>query len=256
MVESPELPASLKYRGHGLSITRTCSNSAPLASTILYTFLARDLRLRKDRMRKSIFLALLALTFTFIGCEQTKTPPAESKPAPQAAEYETGRAAFQKLYVAARGFAPDVRPYRLQSLYTKDAPVQEGKAGIWSAQFASAARRSIKAYTWSGMSGEDMPERGVSHGTEDTYNPSNSSTRVWDIAFLKVDSDGAFKTAQEHGGEALTKKDPKQPVVYLLDWDPAKNELVWHVIYGTDQNDAKLRIAVDASSGIFLGKEH
>ncbi len=205
-------------------------------------------------MRKLIPVVLLALAL--IGCEDKKAAPtAETKPAPQAPEYQTGRAAFQKLYVAARGFAPDVKPYRLQSSYTADSPAQEGKAGIWHAQFASTARRSIKAYTWSGLSGENMPERGVSHGTEDTYNPSNSSTRVFDIAFLKIDSDKAFKTAQEHGGEALTKKDPKQPIVYVLDWS-SKNQLIWHVIYGSDPNDAKLRIAVDASSGEFLGKEH
>lgn len=208
-------------------------------------------------MRKLTTLAILALTFTFIACEsKPAAPAAENKPAPKAPEYETGRAAFQKLFVAARGFAPDVKPYRLQSIYTPDSPAQEGKAGIWSAQFASAARRSIKSYTWSGVSGENMPERGVSHGTEDSYNPSNSSTRVWDIAFLKIDSDKAFNTAQEHGGEALTKKDPKQPIFYVLDWDSTRNQLIWHVIYGNDQNDAKLRIAVDASSGEFMGKEH
>lgn len=208
-------------------------------------------------MRKLISLAVLALVVTLVACEEKKAAPAaETKPAPQAPEYETGRSAFQKMYVAARGFAPDVRPYRLESIYTADSPAQQGKAGIWSAQFASAGRRAIKAYTWSGLSGENMPERGISHGTEDSYNPSNSSTRIFEIAFLKIDSDQAFKTAQEHGGEALTKKDPKQPVVYMLDWDPSKNELVWHVIYGTDRNDAKLRIAVDASSGAFIAKEH
>ena len=207
-------------------------------------------------MRKLISLAVLAIVVIAVGCDDEKTSSATAKPAPAAPEYQTGRTAFQKLYVAARGFSGDVKPYRLESSYTADSPADQGKAGIWHAQFASAARRSIKAYTWSGLSGENMPERGVSHGTEDSYNPSNSSTRIFDIAFLKIDSDQAFKTAQEHGGEALTKKDPKQPVVYVLDWDPSKNELVWHVIYGSDRNDAKLRIAVDASSGAFIAKEH
>ena len=200
-------------------------------------------------MKHLLAVGVLALTFALIGCE-------DKKPAPQAPQYETARAAFQKLFVAARGFSPDVKPYRLQSSYTPDSPALEGKAGIWHAQFASEARRAIKSFTWSGVSGENMPERGVSHGTEDAYNPSNSSTRVWEVVFLKVDSDKAVKVAQEHGGEALTKKDPKQPIVFLLDWNPGKNQLVWHVIYGTDPNDAKLRIAVDASSGEFIGKEH
>jgi hypothetical protein len=78
---------------------------------------------------------------------------------------------------------------------------------------------------------------------------------VFDLAFLKQDADKAFKVAQEHGGAALLKKDPKQPVYFVLDWN-GKNQLVWHVIYGESRNDAKLAIAVDASSGAFLEKEH
>jgi len=210
-------------------------------------------------MRKILVLSVALLsTMLFNACEgkkETPAPAAETKPKVEAPEYETGRQAFQKLYVSARSLAPDVKPYRLQSIYTPDSPVAEGKAGIWSAQFASASRRLIKSYTWSGLSGENMPERGVSHGTEDTYNPSNSSTRVFDLAFLKQDADKAFKVAQEHGGAALLKKDPKQPVYFVLDWN-GKNQLVWHVIYGESRNDAKLSIAVDASSGAFLEKEH
>ncbi len=186
--------------------------------------------------------------------EQPKEQAAESKPKAEAPEYETGRQAFQRLYVSARAFAADVKPYHLQSNYTPDSPVTEGKAGIWSAQFASPSRRSIKAYTWSGLSGEGMPDRGVSHGTEDTYNPSNSSTRVFDMAFLKVDSDKAFKVAQEHGGAAILKKDPKQPVFFILEWN-GKNQLVWYVVYGDSRNNAKLTVSVDASSGAFLAKE-
>jgi hypothetical protein len=203
-----------------------------------------------------VFIALIGISM-FTGCESKKetATPAESKPKAEAPEYATGRLAFQKLYVSARAFAGDVQPYRLQSIYTADAPVDKGKAGIWSAQFASASRRSIKSYTWSGVSGENMPERGVSHGTEDTYNPSNSSTHVFDMQFLKIDSDKAFDEAQKHGGEALIKKNPKQPVFFLLEWSP-KNRLVWHVIYGENRNDAKLAIAVDASSGAFIEKEH
>ncbi len=61
--------------------------------------------------------------------------------------------------------------------------------------------------------------------------------------------------AQKHGGEKLTAKDPKQPVIFVLDWDAAKNELVWHVIYGSSPDEAKLRIAVNATSGDFLRVE-
>ena len=208
-------------------------------------------------MRKlSSICVIVLVALLFVACEEKQpAKSAETKTENQAPEYRTGREVFQKLYVSARGFAPDMKAYRLESSYTPGSPVEQGKAGIWFGQFASAARRSIKSYTWSGLSGPNYPDRGISHGTEDTYNPSNASTQVFDIAFLKVDSDKAFQVAQEHGGAAIMKKDPKHPVTFLLDWNGRKNELIWHVIYGTDRNDAKLKIAVDASSGRFVEKE-
>jgi hypothetical protein len=212
-------------------------------------------------MRSTFVAVILLSALLLVSCssnkpvEKSSAPAAEQKKS-QPNEYKTGQQAFQNLFVSARSFAPDVKPYRLQSLYTEGAPVQEGKSGIWSAQFASASRRGIKAYTWSGISGEGAPDRGVSHGTEDTYNPSNTSTQVFEPAFLKIDSNKAFDEAQKHGGDKLFKKDPKQPVFFIVDWNPKENELIWHVIYGTNRNDAKLAIAIDASSGLFKHIEH
>ena len=99
---------------------------------------------------------------------------------------------------------------------------------------------------------EGAPEQGVSAGTEDTYNPRNSATQTFDIAFWKVDSDKVFATAQEHGGAKLLKATPDMPIFYLLDWSPKSNQLVWHAMYGGTGLDVRLRVAVDASTGNFL----
>jgi hypothetical protein len=214
-------------------------------------------------MRK-LTLAILSLAFV-IGCssepkqpasEKTDTTAVPKKTEQEAPEYVTGRTAFQKLYVSARAFAGDIQPYQLDSTYTKGSPAKEGKAGIWRAGFASPSKRAIKAYTWSGLSGEDMPDRGVSHGTEDTYNPSNSSTQVFDVQFLKVDSDKALDEALKHGGKKLMDKNPDQPVIYQLRWNGRENKLEWHVLFGADRNDAKLRVVIDASTGRYIGLEH
>jgi hypothetical protein len=170
-------------------------------------------------------------------------------------QYETGRTAFQKMFLAARGWAPDARPFRLQSQFSPEAPTAEGKAVLWRASVASPARRMMKLFAWSGMVGPDAPEQGVSFSAEDSWSPGNSSTVPFDIAFLKVDSDKAYEAAQKNGGDKLTKKDPKQPVTFLLEWDASKSQLVWHVIYGENPTEAKLRIAVDATSGEFLRVE-
>jgi hypothetical protein len=211
-------------------------------------------------MRKTT-IPCIALLCLLAGCSSSdKTfggnesrPPA--KPAAKQAQYETGRTAFQKLYLSARQWAADVKPFRLQSQLAADAPTNEGKSGLWRASFASPAKRSMKLFVWSGLVGPDAPEPGISFSAEDTWNPNNASTRVFDFEFLKVDSDTAYSVAQKHGGEKLTQKDPKQPVFFVLDWDVSKNQVLWHVIYGSSQDEAKLRVAVDASSGEFVRVE-
>lgn len=209
---------------------------------------------------KKLLLGILALGL-LAGCSSepekaASTGGAKPAPAKPANDYQTGRLTFQKLYVTARAWAADAQPFRLESQYTKGAPVAEGKAGIWRASFASPQRRTAKSYLWSGTASEEQAlERGISPGLEDTFNPSNPSTHPFDLAFLKVDSDQAFQVAQAHGGKELLKKTPDQPVFFTLDWDSLDNRLVWHVAYGEKRSDAKLTVAVDASTGAFLKVE-
>lgn len=197
-------------------------------------------------MRK-LFVAILALAFLAACSSEPSKPATAEKPQPKSPEAITGESALYKCYVPARGWAPDAQPYRVESENTGDFKGRDGKAGSWRIGFASPARRSVKSYTWS--NGE------VSPNVEDTYNPSNVSTQVFNIQFLKVDSDKALEAAQKHGGDQLLEKETDTPILYLLDWNQQKNELTWHVIYGTDRDHAKLRVAVNASSGEFVRVE-
>ena len=113
----------------------------------------------------------------------------------------------------------------------------------------------MKMFVWSGLTGPDAPEPGVSFSAEDSWSPANTSDRVFNLGFLTTDSDKAYQVAQKNGGQKLTTKDPKQPVFFVLDWDASKSQLVWHVIYGSSRDEAKLRIAVNASTGEFLRVE-
>ena len=202
-----------------------------------------------------IALALLVSCSPEKKAESQPASQPAAKPAAKEAQFETGRTAFQKMFLAARLWAPDVRPFRLQSQFTSDAPTAEGKAGLWRASFASPSKRMMKLFAWSGLVGPDAPEQGISFSAEDSWSTSNSSTVPFDIAFLKVDSDKAYEVAQKNGGDKLTKKDPKQPVIFQLAWDASKNQLVWHVLYGENPTETKLRIAVDATSGNFIRVE-
>ncbi len=209
-------------------------------------------------MKKSIFsLGIMMLALAVLaGCNSgPSTPAAEQKPQPKPPEIVTGRTAFQKLYVAAHGWGRDAQPYRLESQVTKEANGRDGKSAVWRAFFASALQRGVKPYIWSGVEADDAPSRGISPGSEDTYNPNNSNTQIFDIAFLKIDSDKALETAEKHGGDKIMEKNPDMPVFYVLDWNRMTNELVWHVIFGPTRDNPKLNVAVNASSGVFLRVE-
>jgi hypothetical protein len=204
---------------------------------------------------KKLLMAMLALML-MAGCSSEPSQPAQTqKPQPKPPEFLSGRAAFQKLYIAARGWARDAQPYRIESAPTADSKGKDGKAPVWRAFFASALQRGVKPYVWSGEDSPDAPSRGISPGSEDNYSPTNASTQIFDVVFLKIDSDKALEVAQKHGGEKLLAKDPDTPILYMVDWSKPTGELIWHVIYGANQYGAKLKVAVNASTGDFIRVE-
>ncbi len=210
------------------------------------------------RNRRVFAAGASALTVTLLAllmaCSDSK-PTAETKPEVKPAELITARSAFQKLYIAARSWNADAKPYRLESVPTSEGNGQDGKWAIWKCSFASPAQRSAKTLTWSGSAADGSPSRGVNPGIEDSYSASNASTQVFDMSFLKIDSDQAFATAQKHGGDKIIEKAPATPVIYSLDWNHNTNELTWHVVYGSRREGAPLTVAVNASSGEFIRVE-
>jgi hypothetical protein len=212
-------------------------------------------------------LIAISIAVTLTACSSApsgNTKSAEQSsaaPAPPPAETETGHIAFQKLYVVSRGWAPDTEPVRLESenyaRHDSNDPAllgRDGKSAVWRGVYASPARSSMKTYIWSGLTGPDS-KPGITPGNEDPYSASNTSTRTFQLVYLKKDSDQAFDTAQKHGGAALLKKDPKMPVNYILDWDTRRNLLEWSVLYGESKNDPKLDVVVNATTGEFLRAE-
>src|SRR5207253_9122187 len=105
------------------------------SSRISATFLAAKFHFQETAMKKLVMamlsLALLSLIMT-AGCTSEPSKPAQSeKPQPKPPELLTGRSAFQKVYIAARGWARDAQPYRLESMPTADAKGKDGKSAIW-----------------------------------------------------------------------------------------------------------------------------
>jgi hypothetical protein len=213
------------------------------------------MKMREFSLQTGILAAALLAIVLLVGCNSNPPKPAESKPEPKAPELLTGRSAFYKVFIAARNYAADVKPFRIQSTPSPESNGHDGKSAIWTVSFASATQHGVKPFTWSSSKAPDAPPQGISPGNEDVYNPSNASTQVFDPAFLKIDSDQALEVAQKHGGEKLLEKDPTTPVIYICDWNHNTNQLVWHVIYGADRDNAKLTVSVNATTGEFIRLE-
>src|SRR5215467_16240871 len=155
-------------------------------------------------MKKLLLLLLSVVVIAVYTSESNQPAPKPEPPQPL-----SGRSAFQQLYISARSWAVDVRPYRLQSAAVGDNKGKDGKAVVWQAGFASPAQRLSREYSWSGIDSPEAPSRGVSHGAQDPYTPGSD----FDVQFLKVDSDQAFETAQKHGGDKVVHDDPSTPVI-------------------------------------------
>ncbi|MGB6384635.1 MAG: hypothetical protein WBD25_00535 [Terriglobales bacterium] len=189
---------------------------------------------------KKLFVAILAAGI-MAGCSSEPSKPAASQMLqPKAPETITGSGALYKCYIAARGWAPDAQPYRAESSQSKS---KDGKAGEWRVGFASPTQQKTKSFIWTNSD--------ISHSVDDTYSPTNSSTQIFNVQFLKTDTDKAFAVAQQHGGDKLLEKEPDTPILYVLEWNRQDNALLWHVIYGTDRETANLRVAVNATTGEF-----
>jgi hypothetical protein len=191
-----------------------------------------------------LLMAILAAGF-MAGCSSEPSKPATAQTAqPKAPETITGSAAFFKCYVAARSWAGDAQPYRVESHSNAGSKDRDGKSAEWRVAFASPAQHATKLYTWA--------DGDISPGSVGTYSTANSSTSIFNVQFIKADTDKAFTIAQQHGGDKLLQNEPDTPVLYVLDWNHPTNKVLWHVIYGTNQDTAKLRVAVNASTGEFV----
>jgi hypothetical protein len=199
---------------------------------------------------KKLLILIAALTL-LAACNDASKPAETEKPKPKPTELLTGRFGFYKILVPAHNWARDAQPFSLESQVNSDSTGKDGKAAVWRASFASPIQRATKTYSWSGTDAQDAPARGVNPGSDEDYNPNNSSTQIFDAAFLKVDTDKVFETAQKHGGEKILTAAADIPITYKLNWDRNTNKLIWHVVYGGNL-DAKLRVEVDGTTGEFI----
>ena len=203
-------------------------------------------------------LSVIGVAILTTGCSsnETKTAPEKEAPVTKPQKLEptlyTGQEAFSRMLGLALKWASDAQPARVESVLTPETTGQDGKSTIWRGYFASPSRRSTKTIVCSGSRRPDAPPLGVSpEGAEGAYN-AQSANLVFSQYLLKTDTDKAFSVAQQHGGDAIVKKDPQQPITYVLLKDRKLNVPVWYVIYGASEKDRKGIGVINATTGAFV----
>ena len=210
--------------------------------------------------RVAMFASMIFIMMMLANCTSTTSKPAATAqpgtaPASQPAQKEpvlyTAKQCFTSMANLALRWQADALPFHLESELTSEATGQEGKSTIWRALFASQARGAMKAFISSGRRLPSAPAAGFTSTAETAYAP-NVPALMFHPSYFQIDSDKTFAVTLEHGGAAMIKQDAKQPIHYLLDWDPKKKELLWQVVYGNSPLQRKGICVVNATTGAFI----
>lgn len=205
----------------------------------------------------SSVVLIFCLLIVIAGCSSTPQPAKDattqtSSTAPVEKEEPvlyTGKPCFARMVDQARRWNADAMPAHLESKLNSESNGLDGKATIWTATFVSPSKGKARIFTCSGSVLPNEAVMGVSASPEMT---ASTAVPMFDPSLLGIDSDEAFKVAQGKGGSKFTEKDPKQPIIYALDWDTKNNQLAWVVIYGNDRKTLKGIGVIDARTGKFL----
>ena len=201
------------------------------------------------------FLTIIAAGLLLAGCSEQPAPPAAAKKEEAKPEPVTGQSALFKMYQVARNWAPDAAVLKMDSVRMDGVPDQPGKSAGWEAVFTSEQKASAHAFTWYAVDQEPNIHKGVFAGSEENYSSARGETTPFLIADVKIDTDAALATAKAKE-EAFEKKNPGQPVIYLLEKSSKWAHPAWRVIWGESVSTSGFSVFVDASTGTFLEIMH
>ena len=209
-------------------------------------------------MKLQVFLriALVCLSMAIlIACSEApksgieKNKESTSPPSPV-----TGRFAFQRMLMQAKGWAADAQPLSLTAIFLKQVPVEPGKCGAWQATFVSPQKGKSRTYTLSVVDTGGIRE-GVLAGREESWSGPRGQEQPFNPQALHVDSNEAYAAASKVSADFI-KKNPHLPVLFLLEQTPRFPNLTWRVFWGETIGSSHYSVFVDASSGLYLQTLH
>ena len=206
------------------------------------------------KIPRVLFSILLLALIVLAGCssepkKQVSETTKAAAPAKEPSTLYTARECLSRMDGQALRWAPDALVFHVESDINPETDGHGGKSTVWKGIYASASRNTIRTFSCSGSRESYAPPVGVTGELELAYKPSATPFQAF---LVNTDSDKAFAVAQQHGGEALWKKDPNLPVTYLLAMERGQSVPTWFVIYGKSMQDNKGIGMINASTGNFV----
>jgi hypothetical protein len=218
--------------------------------------MTKNFLLHPNLLRAALAVAALGL----VACSseparttEVKTDTEAAKKPAGPAEPVTGKTAFYEMYTPARKWATDIVPISLKSGEVAGVKNAEGKAGMWTAIFASPSQHMARTYVYSVA--EQLPTifKGVkAEGAENWAGPTRD-VMTFETSDFTVDSDAAYKTAAAKAGEFLNKpENAAKPVSLSLGAAQRFPAPVWYILMGSTSNG--FAALVNASTGNIIAK--
>lgn len=207
---------------------------------------------------KSVLAAAAALTLVACSSEPAKTT--ETKTETEAAKKPAGppepiaaRDAFFAMYKPAFAWASDMQVLTLTSGEVAGVKNADGKAGLWTAVFASPSLRMARTFTYAVADQLPTITKGVKEEGTEPWGGGSPAAMPFATGDFMIDSDAAYKTAAAKAADFL--KDPenaKKPVSMTLGAAKRFPAPVWVITFGTEKNG--FRALVNASDGSIITK--
>jgi hypothetical protein len=163
------------------------------------------------------------------------------------------KAAFWEMYTPAHGWAADLVPISLKSGEVAGVKNADGKAGVWTAIFASPSQHAARTYVYSVA--DELPDitKGVRANLAEAWRGPTAAVMPFQTGDFTTDSEAAYKAAAAKAADWLKQKDnAEKPVSLSLGAASRFPAPVWVILFGSSKGG--FLTVVNASTGEVLTK--
>ncbi len=202
--------------------------------------------MKNRELKPALVVAALILT----GCsEQPSSPVAKTEKTESAAPAEpvTGKTAFWQMYKAAHAWAADMLPLTLEAKTIPGIKNEGGKAAMWEATFGSPSRKQYCSFTYAIAAQAPDIHKGVSAAAALPWAGPTRDALPFTTTEFNIDSDEAYKTAEEKAAAWLKKNPGKELTAMSVGAASRFPGPVWYFLWG--EKKSGYFVLVSASTG-------